>query len=98
MAGEESTVGGVTVQQYLAEVERTITDPTLTSTYEKLFKEAPKQDLLYPYSFFEEDVMTAINPPKQNTSGQFEVNFDGFTASAPLPKKLEAKLKFLLSL
>jgi hypothetical protein len=34
MAGEESTVGGVTVQQYLAEVERTITDPTLTSTYE----------------------------------------------------------------
>jgi hypothetical protein len=34
--------------------------------------------------------MTAINPPKQNTSGQFEVNF-GFTASAPLPKKLEAK-------
>jgi hypothetical protein len=27
MAGEESTVGGVTVQQYLAEVERTITDP-----------------------------------------------------------------------
>jgi hypothetical protein len=33
----------------------------------------------------EEDVMTAINPPKQNTSG-FEVNFDGFTASAPLPK------------
>jgi hypothetical protein len=36
MAGEESTVGGVTVQQYLAEVERTITDPTLTSTYEKL--------------------------------------------------------------
>jgi hypothetical protein len=29
--------------------------------------------------------MTAINPPKQNT-GQFEVNFDGFTASAPLPK------------
>jgi hypothetical protein len=49
-------VGGVTVQQYLAEVERTITDPTLTSTYEKLFKEAAKyrkkQDLLYPYSFF----------------------------------------------
>jgi hypothetical protein len=41
MAGEESTVGGVTVQQYLAEVER-ITDPTLTSTYEKLFKEAAK--------------------------------------------------------
>jgi hypothetical protein len=38
MAGEESTVGGVTVQQYLAEVERTITDPTLTSTYEKLFR------------------------------------------------------------
>jgi hypothetical protein len=75
-------------------MERTITDPTLTSTYEKLFKEAAKckkQDLLYPYSFFEEDVMTAINPPKQNTSGQFEVNFDGFTASAPLPKKLEAK-------
>jgi hypothetical protein len=32
MAGEESTVGGVTVQQYLAEVERY--DPTLTSTYE----------------------------------------------------------------
>jgi hypothetical protein len=32
--------------------------------------------------------MTAINPPKQNTSGQFEVNFDGFTASAPLPKKI----------
>jgi predicted transcriptional regulator len=31
----KSTVGGV-VQQYLAEVERTITDPTLTSTYEKL--------------------------------------------------------------
>jgi hypothetical protein len=38
--------------------------------------------------------MTAINPPKQNTSGQFEVNFDGF-ASAPLPKKLEAKIKVL---
>jgi hypothetical protein len=38
--------------------------------------------------------MTAINPPKQNTSGQFEVNFDGFTASAPLPKKLE-KIKVL---
>jgi hypothetical protein len=37
--------------------------------------------------------MTAINPPKQNTSGQF--NFDGFTASAPLPKKLEAKIKVL---
>jgi hypothetical protein len=74
-------------------VERTITDPTLASTYEKLFKEAAKyrkkQDLLYPYSFFEEDVMTAINPTKY--SGQFEVNFDGFTASAPLPKKLEAK-------
>jgi hypothetical protein len=34
-----------------------------------------------------------INPPKQN--GQFEVNFDGFTASAPLPKKLEAKIKVL---
>jgi hypothetical protein len=30
--------------------------------------------------------MTAINPPKQNTSGQFEVNFDGFTASAHYPK------------
>jgi hypothetical protein len=42
--------------------------------------------------------MTAINPPKQNTSGQFEVNF-GFTASAPLPKKIRSKkLKFLLSL
>jgi hypothetical protein len=40
MAGEESTVGGVTVQQY-AEVERTITDPTLTSTYEKLFEAVP---------------------------------------------------------
>jgi hypothetical protein len=39
----------------------------------------------------EEDVMTAINPPKQNTSGQFEVNFDGFTASAPLPKKIRSK-------
>jgi hypothetical protein len=90
---EESTVGGVTVQQYLAEVERTITDPY---TYKHLqAKEAAKyrkkQDLLYPYSFLE-DVMTAINPPKQNTSGQFEVNFDGFTASAPLPKKLEAKI------
>jgi hypothetical protein len=85
-------VGGVTVQQYLAEVERTITDPTLTSTYEKLFRRllnTVKQDLLYPYSF-EEDVMTAINPPKQNTSGQF-VNFDGFTASAPLPKKIRSK-------
>jgi hypothetical protein len=48
-------VGGVTVQQYLAEVERTITDPTLTSTYEKLFRRllnTVKQDLLYPYSFF----------------------------------------------
>jgi hypothetical protein len=93
-------VGGVTVQQYLAEVERTITDPTLTSTYEKFSRRllnTVKQDLLYPYSFFGRG-MTAINPPKQNTSGQFEVNFDGFTASAPLPKKLEAKLKFLLSL
>jgi hypothetical protein len=38
--------------------------------------------------------MTAINPPKQNTSGHL-VNFDGFTASAPLPKKLEAKIKVL---
>jgi hypothetical protein len=36
--------------------------------------------------------MTAINPPKQNTSGQFEVNFDGFTASAPLPKKSKIKV------
>jgi hypothetical protein len=55
MAGEESTVGGVTVQQYLAEVERTITDPTLTSTYEKLFKEAAKYRktrFIIPYSFF----------------------------------------------
>jgi hypothetical protein len=89
MAGEESTVGGVTVQQYLAEVERTITDPTLTSTYEKLFKEAAKYRktrFIIPLASLEEDVMTAINPPKQNTSGQFEVNFDGFTASAPLPK------------
>jgi hypothetical protein len=52
MAGEESTVGGVTVQQYLAEVG-TITDPTLTSTYEKLFKEAAKyrKNKIY-YSFF----------------------------------------------
>jgi hypothetical protein len=69
-------------------VERTITDPTLTSTYEKLFKEAAKyrKNKIY-YTLIaslEEDVMTAINPPKQNTSGQFEVNFDGFTASAPL--------------
>jgi hypothetical protein len=39
--------------------------------------------------------MTAINPPKQNTSGQFEVNFDGFTASAPLPKKIRSKIKVL---
>jgi hypothetical protein len=63
MAGEESTVGGVTVQQYLAEVERT-TDPTLTSTYEKLFKEAAKyrKTRFIIYSFFGEDVMTAINP------------------------------------
>jgi hypothetical protein len=38
--------------------------------------------------------MTAINPPKQNTSGQFEVNFDGFT-SAPLPKKIRSKIKVL---
>jgi hypothetical protein len=48
-------VGGVTVQQYLAEVERTITDPTLTSTYEKFSRRllnTVKQDLLYPYSFF----------------------------------------------
>jgi hypothetical protein len=54
MAGEESTVGGVTVQQYLAEVERTITDPTLTSTYEKLFKEAAKYQnkIYYTHSFF----------------------------------------------
>jgi hypothetical protein len=87
MAGEESTVGGVTVQQYLAEVERTITDPTLTSTYEKLFEAAKYQNkIYYTLASLEEDVMTAINPPKQNTSGQFEVNFDGFTASAPLPK------------
>jgi hypothetical protein len=51
-----------------------------------------KQDLLYPYSFFGRGCYM-INPPKQN--GQFEVNFDGFTASAPLPKKLEAKIKVL---
>jgi hypothetical protein len=89
---EESTVGGVTVQ-HLAEVERTITDPTLTSTYEKLFKEAKyrKTRFIIPYTLEDDD----INPPKQNTSGQFEVNFDGFTASAPLPKKLEAKIKVL---
>jgi hypothetical protein len=64
MAGEESTVGGVTVQQYLAEVERTITDPTLTSTYEKLFKvlNTVKQDFLI--ASLEEDVMTAINLSK----------------------------------
>jgi hypothetical protein len=31
---------------------------------------------------------------KQNTSGQFEVNFDGFTASAPLPK-IRSKSKVL---
>jgi hypothetical protein len=76
-------VGGVTVQQYLAEVERTITDPTLTL---KLFKEAAKYRKTKIYytliASLEEDVMTAINPPKQNTSGQFEVNFDGFTASS----------------
>jgi hypothetical protein len=78
-------------------VERTITDPTLTSTYEKLFKEAAKyrKTRFIPLIASLEDVMTAINPPKQNTSGQFEVNFDGFTASAPLPKKLEAKIKVL---
>jgi hypothetical protein len=41
--------------------------------------------------------MTAINPPKQNTSGQFEVTFDGFTASAHLTCKIRSKkLKFLL--
>jgi hypothetical protein len=50
MAGEESTVG-VTVQQYLAEVERTITDPTLTSTYDLRLLNTVKQDLLY-HSFF----------------------------------------------
>jgi hypothetical protein len=76
-------------------VERTITDPYTYKHLREAFKEAAKyrkkQDLLYPYSFFEEDVMTAINPPKQNTSGQFEVNFDGFTASAPLPKKIRSK-------
>jgi hypothetical protein len=72
MAGEESTVG-VTVQQYLAE-ERTITDPTLTST--RSFSRrlnTVKTRFIIPYSFFGEDVMTAINPPKQNTSGQFEL-------------------------
>jgi hypothetical protein len=37
--------------------------------------------------------MTAINPPKQNTSGQFEVNFDSFTASTPL--KIRSKIKVL---
>jgi hypothetical protein len=70
-------VGGVTVQQYLAEVERTITDhlQALTRSFSRRLLNTVKQDLLYPYSFFEEDVMTAINPPKQNTSGQFEVNF-----------------------
>jgi hypothetical protein len=36
--------------------------------------------------------MTAINPPKILQDNL--VNFDGFTASAPLPKKkLEAKIK-----
>jgi hypothetical protein len=91
--GEESTVGGVTVQQYLAEVERTITDPTLTSTYKpRRLLNTVKNKIYYTLIASLEDVMTAINPPKQNTSGQFEVNFDGFTASAPLPKKLEAKI------
>jgi hypothetical protein len=97
MAGEESTVGGV-VQQYLAEVERTITDPTLTSTYEKLSRRllnTVKNKIYYTLIASLKRIMTAINPPKQNTSGQFEVNFDGFTASAPLPKKLEAKIKVL---
>jgi hypothetical protein len=70
-------------------VERTITDPTLVQALTRSFKEAAKyrkkKRFIIPYSF-EEDVMTAINPPKQNTSGQFEVNFDGFTASTHHPK------------
>jgi hypothetical protein len=93
MAGEESTVGGVTVQQYLAEVERTITDPTYKHTEKEAAKYRKNKIYYTLIASLEEDVMTAINPPKQNT-GQFEVNFDGFT-SAPLPKKLEAKIKVL---
>jgi hypothetical protein len=59
---EKSLLWAALPQQYLAEVERTITDPTLTSTYEAFQGGTnTKQDLLYPYSFFEEDVMTAIN-------------------------------------
>jgi hypothetical protein len=34
--------------------------------------------------------MTAINPPKQNTSGQFEVNFDGFSICSTT-KKIRSK-------
>jgi hypothetical protein len=89
-------VGGVTVQQYLAEVERTITDPTLTSTYEKFSRRLlnTKQDLLYLIASLEEDVMTAINPPKQNTSGQFEVNLL-VLQHLLLPKKIRSKIKVL---
>jgi hypothetical protein len=38
--------------------------------------------------------MTAINPPKQNTSGQFEVNFV-LQHLLHYLKKLEAKIKVL---
>jgi hypothetical protein len=52
MAGEESTVG-VTVQQYLAEVERTITDPTLTSTsFSRRLLNTVKNKIYYTLSFF----------------------------------------------
>jgi hypothetical protein len=89
-------VGGVTVQQYQQRWNALLL--ILHLAYLKLlFKEAAKyrkkQDLLYLIASLEEDVMTAINPPKQNTSGQFEVNFDGFTASAPL--KIRSKIKVL---
>jgi hypothetical protein len=42
-AAEAPPVDGFTVQQYLSEVERSITDPTLTSTYQSFFEEAVKR-------------------------------------------------------
>jgi hypothetical protein len=75
-------------------VERTITDPTLTSTYEAFQGGTnTKQDLLYPYSFFEEDVMTAIN----RLSKILQDNLKLILVLQHLLylKKLEAKIKVL---
>jgi hypothetical protein len=62
------------------------------SFFSKAAKYRKKQDLLYIASL-EEDVMTAINPPKQNTSGQFELILTVLQHLTPL--KIRSKIKVL---